>query len=162
MNLTHVRLRSTKGKTVGTLLCSALAFTLLLFVVETVDAQAIGPQASRLIGTIQSKNFIGAVFSDSKGEQSFYRVFEILPDGSKIVAVRSDSISLKGTDGMSYDMYIAHDMTKSASANTASPVQPVVPAEPVAPGIQQNRSTDKPDALARPRGRHSRTQTEEE
>jgi len=162
MNLTHIRLRSIKGKTVGMLLCSALAFTLLLFVVETVDAQAIGPQASRLIGTIQSKKFIGAVFSDSKGEQSFYRMHDTLPDGSKIVAVRSDSISLKGTDGMSYDMYIAHDMTKSAIANTASPVQPVVPAVPFAAGAQQNRSTDKPDALARPRGRHSRTQTDEE
>ena len=164
MNLTHIRLRSIKGKTVGMLLCSALVFILPHFFVNTVDAQATGPQASRLIGTIQSKKFIGAVFSDSKGEQTFYRVHDTLPDGSKLVAVRSDSISLKGTDGMSYDMYIAHDMTKSAIANTVAPVQPqpVVPAVSFAPRAQQNRSTEKPDALARPRGRRGRTQTDEE
>jgi hypothetical protein len=162
MNPTFIRLRSITGKTVGTLLRSAIAFALLLFFVVTVDGQAIGPQASRLIGTIQSNNFIGAVFSDSKGEQTFYRVFDTLPDGSRIVAVRSDSISLKGTDGMSYDMYIAHDMTKSPVANTGAPIQPVVPAEPFAAGALQNRSTEQPDAQARPRGRHGRMQSDEE
>jgi len=162
MNLTLIRLRSIAGKTVGTLLCSVIAFVLLLFFVVTVEGQAIGPQASRLIGTIQSNNFIGAVFSDSKGEQSFYRLFDTLPDGSRIVAVRSDSISLKGTDGMSYDMYIAHDMTKSAVANTAAPVQPVGPVEPFAAGALQNRSTEKTDAQTRPRGRHGRMQSDEE
>jgi hypothetical protein len=120
MNPTHIRPRSIKVKTVGTLLCTAFAVTLLLFFVETVDAQATGPQASRLIGTIQSKNFIGAVFSDSKGEQSFYRVFDTLPDGSKIVAVRSDSISLKGTDGMAYDMYIAHEKIVGSTVSPPS------------------------------------------
>jgi len=162
MNLTHIRLRSIKGKTLGTLLCSTLAFTLLLFVVNTVDAQAIGPQASRLIGTIQSKNFIGAVFSDSKGEQSFYRVFDTLPDGSKIVAVRSDSISLRGTDGMSYDMYIAHDMTMSPVTNTTAPVRPDVPADPFAPGAVQNSDAEKSKKQARPRGRRGRSHDDEE
>lgn len=141
MNLTHIRPRSIKGKTVSTLLCSTLAFTLLLFVVETVDAQTIGPQASRLIGTIQSKNFIGAVFSDSKGEQSFYRVFDTLPDGSKIVAVRSDSISLKGASGTRYDIYVNHDMktvavgaeSQSAPINPTSPETAISNIEPVQP-----------------------------
>ncbi len=150
MDLTHFRRRSIKGKTVGTLLCSALVLTLLLFFVNTADAQATGPQASRLIGTIQSKNFIGAVFSDSKGEQSFYRMFDTLPDGSKIVAVRSDSISLKGTDGMSYDMYIAHDMkavgaaSQSAHINPAPPETAISNTEPVQPNprkVKRRRSS---------------------
>ena len=162
MNVTQIRLRSLKEKTVGTLLCTAFVFTLMFFFVDTMDAQAVGPQATRLIGTIQSKNFIGAVFSDSKGEQSFYRVFDTLPDGSRIVAVRPDSITLKGTDGMSYDMYIAHDMTKSPVTNTAAPVRPDVPAGPFAPRAVQNRSTEKPNALSRPRGRLGRSQSDEE
>jgi hypothetical protein len=139
MNLTHIRLRSLKEKTVGTLLCTAFVFTLPLFFVGTVDAQAMGPQASRLIGTIQSKNFIGAVFSDSKGEQSFYRVFDTLPDGSQIVEVRSDSISLKGESGTRYDIYVNHDMktvgdaSQSAHINPSSPETAIPNAEPVKP-----------------------------
>jgi hypothetical protein len=162
MDLTHIRLRSLKKKSVGTLLYAAITITLLLLFVATVDAQATGPQAFRLIGTIQSKNFIGAVFSDSKGEQSFYRVFDTLPDGSKIVAVRPDSITLKGTDGMSYDMYIAHDMTKSAISTPAAPVRPDVPANPIAPGAQQSSQIERMNAQAQPRGRHGRIQAEEE
>jgi hypothetical protein len=123
MNLTHVRPRSTKGKTVGTLLCSALAFTLLLFVVETVDAQAIGPQAYRLIGTIQSKDFIGAVFSDSKDEQSFYRLHEKLSDGMQIVAVRGDSISLKDESGARFELYINHDIKTVGVANQSAHIE---------------------------------------
>jgi hypothetical protein len=109
MILTYIRQRSITEETVGTLFRMALVFTLALFFADMVDAQTAGPQAARLIGTIQSEKFTGAVFSDSKGEQTFYRVFDTLPDGSQIVAVRSESISLKGTNGMSYDMYIAHD-----------------------------------------------------
>jgi hypothetical protein len=162
MILTHIILRSLKEEIVGMLSCSAFAFTLLLFFVGTVDAQAIGPQASRLIGTIQSRNFIGAVFSDSKGEQSFYRVFDTLPDGSKIVTVRSDSISLKGSDGTSYDMYIAHDMTRYPVENTAAPVRPDVSAEPVAPATVQKSDAEIPKARSRPHGRPGQRQSDAE
>lgn len=155
MDLTHVRLRSLKKETTGMLLCMAFAVTLLFFFVDTVDAQSIGPQAFRLIGTIQSKNFIGAVFSDSKGEQSFYRVLDTLPDGSKIVAVHSDSISLRGSDGLSYDMYIAHDMkavgaaSQSEHINTSSPETAISKTEPVQPnprkGKRRRTSTSEED-----------------
>jgi hypothetical protein len=139
MILTHIRQRSRKEETVGTLLCTAFIVTLLLFFVDTVDAQATGPQDSRLIGTIQSKNFIGAVFSDTKGEQSFYRLFDTMPDGSRIVAVRSDSISLKGESGTRYDIYVNHDMktvgtaSQSAHINPSSPDTAISNAEPVQP-----------------------------
>ena len=161
MNLTYIRLRSIKEETVGKLFRMALVFTLVLFFVDTVDAQPVGPQVTRLIGTIQSKNFIGAVFSDSKGEQSFYRVFDTLPDGSKIVAVRSDSISLKGTDGVSYDMYIAHDMTTSPIANTAAPVRPDVPADPYVPPAIQKATPEPRNTHARPRGLRDRARSKE-
>jgi hypothetical protein len=161
-SLMYIRLRSIKEESVCKFFCAALVVTLLFFFVDTVDAQAIGPQASRLIGTIQSDNFTGAVFSDSKGEQTFYRVFDTLPDGSRIVAVRSDSISLKGTNGISYDMYIAHDMIKSPVTNTGVPVKPDVPAESISPGAIQNTNTERPNARVRPRGRHGRAQSDEE
>lgn len=138
----------------------ALVCTLLLFLVDSAHAQAVGPQGFHLIGTIQSNNFIGAVFSDPKGEQTFARVFDTLPDGSQIVAVRSDSISLKRTDGMSYDMYIAHDMIMSPVMNTAAPVRPDVPSDPFAPGTLQNSTAEEPKARARPHGRHGRTRTD--
>jgi hypothetical protein len=162
MILTYIKLRSIKEETAGTLFRIALVLTLALFFAGMVDAQTAGPQASRLIGTIQSENFTGAVFSDSKGEQTVYRVFDTLPEGSRIVAVRSDSISLKGTNGISYDMYIAHDMIKSPVTNMGVPVKPDVPAESISPGAIQNTNTERPNARVRPRGRHGRAQSDEE
>jgi len=162
MSPTYIRLHSIKDEICSKLSRIALVFFLLLFLVDTMDAQPAGPQSLRLIGTIQSGNFTGAVFSDEKGEQSFFRVFATLPDGSQIVKVRSDSIALKGADGTSYDMYIAHDMTRSPVANTAAPVQPDVSAEPVAPATVQKSNAEIPKARSRAHGRPSQGQSNAE
>jgi hypothetical protein len=162
MILTYIRQRSITEETAGTLFRMALVFTLALFFTDMVDAQTAGPQAARLIGTIQSEKFTGAVFSDSKGEQTFYRVFDTLPDGSQIVAVRSESISLKGTNGISYDMYIAHDMMTSPATNSAAPVKPDIPAESISPGAIQNTDAVPPRPKARRRDRRSRSSSDEE
>jgi hypothetical protein len=161
MILTYIRLQSIKRNAVGTLFCMALVFTLALFIPGMVNAQTAGPQAARLIGTIQSDDFTGAVFSDSKGEQTFYRVFDTLPDGSQIVAVRSGSILLKKADGMSYDMYIAHDVTTSPVTNTAAPVRPDVPAESISPGALQNTDAVPPRPKGRRRDRQRSSSGEE-
>jgi len=162
MSLTYNRLQSKKKENVSKLFRVALVFTLVLFFVDTLDAQPAGPQVTRLIGTIQSKNFIGAVFSDSKGEQSFYRVFDTLPDGSKIVTVRSDSISLKGSDGTSYDMYIAHDMTMSPATNTAASIRPDVPADHPLPPAIQKAIPEPRNTHVRPRGWRDKIRSREE
>ena len=67
--------------------------------------QASDPSGYRLIGTMEGAPLAGAVISDSTGTQTFYRLHELLPDGSQVIKVRSDSISLKRSDGTSYDLY---------------------------------------------------------
>ena len=130
-------------------------YIILLFFVNSVDAQVA--DSYRLIGTIQSRNFIGIVMSDSKGAQSFYGVSDKMPDGSQIVEVRSDSITLKRTDGTLYDMYIAHDTKTVASV---APVKPDVPADPYAPGAIRNINAEQPNPLVRHRGRAGRQRPE--
>ena len=155
MSLTYNRLRSIKKENVGKLFRVALVFTLVLFFVDTLDAQPAGPQVTRLIGTIQSKNFIGAVFSDAKGEQSFYRLYEKLPDGMKIVEVRSNSITLKGESGEHYDVYINHNIKtvgaaiQSAHIASSSPGTAISTAEPLQPnprrGIRRRNTSSEED-----------------
>ncbi|HYA88349.1 MAG TPA: hypothetical protein VEI57_14940 [Nitrospirota bacterium] len=79
------------------------------------NAQAATPPGYSLVGTIRGEDFSGAVIIVSKGEQSFFRLFDKLPDGSQIIEVRTDNIVLRGTDGMTYEMYILHE-TKNVAA----------------------------------------------
>jgi len=97
---------------------------LCCFSLSTPMTPTTGPQVLRLIGRYRA-GILPALFSAMKKASSLFRVFATLPDGSQIVKVRSDSIALKGADGTSYDMYIAHDMTRSPVENTAAPVQPM-------------------------------------
>lgn len=150
----HIRLRSKKEETADKLFCMALLCALLLFFADSVHAQAVGPQIYRLIGTIQSRKFTGAVFCDSKGEQTFYQLHDVLPDGMKIVLVRDDSISLRGSDGMLYDMFVSHDMKNvGPSGQSVSISPPQSSATTITPMDQQS--------TARPRrSRHSPHQEE--
>jgi len=102
------------------------------------NASAAEPAGFNLIGTIVSKAFTGAVIKDGTGMQTFFRLYEALPDGSKIVRVQADSISLKGADGSLYDMFIAHERTVGSaappqiSANSPVNVTPPSPATSLA------------------------------
>jgi len=123
----------------------------------TVYAQVTGtPAAYRLLGTIEGRAFTGAVLSDSTGVQSFYRLNEKLPDGSQLVEVRSDSISLRGTDRITYEIYISHD------TKTVASVQHDVPADPYATGAIRNADAELQNSQVRPRGRHGRTRSGED
>lgn len=87
---------------------------LIFSILSHASMASAGPASSdalNLTGTIVGTFFNGAVLKDSKGEQLFYRLYDVLPDGSQIVDVRSDSISIKGTDGRRYEMYISHERT---------------------------------------------------
>lgn len=63
----------------------------------------------RLIGTVEGDLFAGAVLQDDSGEQSFYRIRAKLPDGSRIVKVLRDTITVKKPDDTTYEIEIADD-----------------------------------------------------
>ncbi len=93
---------------------------LSICLIGTVDAEGPGQSGYSLVGTIQSGDFTGAVISVSKNEQTFFRVGEKLPDGSKIVKVMPDNITLKGADGTLYNMYISHETVAGSAVSPAS------------------------------------------
>lgn len=103
------------------LACCALFFS------ARADAEAANPSSYSLIGTIVTKGFVGAVINDTKGEQTFYRIYTKLPDGMQIVEVRGDSISLKDETGTRYDIYINHEVNKVGAANQSAQIDTYVP-----------------------------------
>jgi len=108
---------------------------------------APAPSTYRLIGTVESGAFVGAVLDDAAaGAQAFYRLRETLPDGSRIVKVQSDSISVKRSDGMVYELYIIHDM--KAAAPSARPPASASPAPPRV--TESQRPADEQTRAARP------------
>ncbi len=62
----------------------------------------------RLIGTIEGEIFAGAVIEDSSG-QAFYRINQKLPDGSHIVKVRRDRITVQRADGSTTEIQVVDD-----------------------------------------------------
>ncbi len=107
---------------------------------------AAAPSTYRLIGTVEGGGFVGAVLDDvAAGAQTFFRLKETLPDGSRIIKVRSDSISIKRSDGVVYELYTIHDMTAAPSTRppaTASSPAPQVTAD--------QRNADMQTRAARP------------
>jgi hypothetical protein len=99
---------------------TALLLTVQLSFVSPVNAEAAAQAGYSLIGTIRSGDFSGAVILVAKGEQSFFRLHEKLPDGSQIVKIRDDSISIKEADGTLYDMYISHERIAGSAASPST------------------------------------------
>jgi hypothetical protein len=139
----------------------------ILILSGTGECQTPTQSDSYLVGTIISEMFTGAVIKDAKGEQLFYRIHETLPDGSRIIKVADDHISLKGPDGALYTMFIMHGRTESreagavqASATASPPIGPP-PEQATAPqnarrlGAGRNmskRDADQTNAMASPPG----------
>ena len=71
-----------------------------------------GPAAEsssyRLIGTVEGESFAGAVLEDGTG-QTFYRIHQKLPDGSMIVKVMRDKVTLRKPEGQTVDLVVADD-----------------------------------------------------
>jgi hypothetical protein len=152
-----------KKKTVHTLVLLTLLISPALFLADGVDAQPVqslepprdpnaysptalpaAPSVFRLIGTVEGKAFAGAVLDDATGAQSFYRINDKLPDGSQVVKVQSDSISLKRDDGTAYELYITHD------TKTVVPTKLPVSAGPVTPiSSVDRRLADAQRSIAR-------------
>jgi len=122
---------------------------------DQAEAQAPSPASTaassvfRLIGTIEGAHLSGAVIEDAAGVQTFYLLLERLPDDSKILKVRSDSVVIEQADGALAELIVSPGPARSAVPNRPVPSDPpardIRPPEPV-PG--QN-SPPK-----RPRSRH--------
>lgn len=85
-----------------------------------------GPSAAvestyRLVGTVESKEFTGAVIITPDGNQSFYRLRETLPDGAQLVMVHSDRILVKGPDGSRYEMFVTATGRLQSTAASGAP-----------------------------------------
>ena len=74
------------------------------------SAPAAETSVYKLIGTVEGEVFSGAVLEDTTG-QAFYRIHEKLPDGSQIIKVGRDRITIKRSDGGTTELQIV-DETK--------------------------------------------------
>jgi hypothetical protein len=144
-----------KKRTVRSLFLITLLIFLPLSLIGQVNAQVATQPGYSLIGTIRSGDFSGAVIIVAKGEQSFFRLFEKLPDGSQVVQVRDDSISLKGTDGTIYDMFISHEKTAGSVAPPTGADSPLNITSQAPATVLSNTGTGQPNARQRRRARHS-------
>lgn len=75
----------------------------------------------KLIGTVEGEDFAGAVLEDSSG-QAFYQRGEKLPDGSRIVKVQRDKVTIKKSDGGLTEVQIVDDnkiVNISSKSNTS-------------------------------------------
>jgi general secretion pathway protein C len=76
--------------------------------------------AYTLIGTIEGEYFSGAVLADATNQQAFYRLNQKLPDGSQIVKVKRDRVTIKRSDGSTVEIQIVDD-TKIVNVAKAVP-----------------------------------------
>jgi len=76
--------------------------------------------AYTLIGTIEGEFFSGAVLADTANIQTFYRLDQKLPDGSRIVKVKRDLVTLKRSDGSTVNLQLVDD-TKIVNVAKAVP-----------------------------------------
>jgi general secretion pathway protein C len=72
-------------------------------------ASAAEASVFTLIGTIEGESFAGAVLQDATNIQAFYRINQKLPDGSIIVKVGRDRITLRRADGEKIELSIVDD-----------------------------------------------------
>ena len=81
---------------------------------------SFAPQAApvsspyRLIGILQSGGFSGAVLEDGTGVQTFYRVDQRLPDDSRIVRVKHNSVLIRLSDGSVSELVVIDDVKAPA------------------------------------------------
>jgi general secretion pathway protein C len=74
-------------------------------------AAASAPSQYLLIGTVEGEAFAGAVLQDASNLQTFYRRGQKLPDGSRIISVKRDRITLSQPGGGTIEIQIV-DETK--------------------------------------------------
>src|SRR5271169_710899 len=88
--LAMIRFSVMKNEVIRNFVLMSILFFLPLSLIDQVHGQVAAQSGYNLIGTIRSGGFSGAVIKVENGEQSFFRLFEKLPDGSQLVQVRDD------------------------------------------------------------------------
>jgi general secretion pathway protein C len=83
-------------------------------------AAAVESSVYTLIGTVEGESFAGAVLQDATNIQTFYRRDEKMPDGSRIVKVLRDRISLRKPDGGTIELQVVDD-TKIVNVASRTP-----------------------------------------
>jgi hypothetical protein len=139
--------RASSHKTGASVVLFALLVTASFFLSSRVYAQplppgpAAAPSGLRLVGTVKSKAFSGAVLVDAAGMQSFYRLNDRLPDESQIVKVLNDSILLKRADNMYYELFITGDTNTAIQATSQkSDIMNEQEKRPPQSGVDERRS----------------------
>jgi len=90
---------------------------------EGGGASASQPASSyTLVGTVEGAVFAGAVLQDATNAQTFYRIFQKLPDGSQIVKVLRDRVTLKRSDGTTSELQIVDDTKIVAVGKPTGPL----------------------------------------
>ncbi len=146
------------------LLCSLLLFIVPVFF-PAVTGQAQVGSAYRLIGIVKGPDFVGAVIDDGKGGQALYRLREQLPDGSRITGAQNDSVTIKQSDGASYDLFLMQS-AKPSSAQPERPPANAGQAQPPGASVGQSPaaiSTQDPAQAGQPikRGKSRRLRSSE-
>jgi general secretion pathway protein C len=62
----------------------------------------------KLIGTVEGGSFAGAVLEDNSG-QAFYRINQKLPDGSTMVKIMRDKVTIRRSDGATVNLEVVDD-----------------------------------------------------
>lgn len=86
------------------------------------SAPAAETSVYKLIGTVEGGVFSGAVLEDTTG-QAFYRLHEKLPDGSQLVKVRRDRITLRRADGGTAELEVVDETKIVSVARTGAGVR---------------------------------------
>lgn len=81
--------------------------------------QPAGSSSYKLIGSVEGTVFSGAVLADGAG-QAFYRIKQKLPDGSVVVKVMRDRITLRRPDGVTMDIEVVDDTKIVAMRNNGA------------------------------------------
>lgn len=87
------------------------------------ETSVVEPSVYVLIGTVEGSSFAGAVLQDETNAQTFYRLNEKLPDGSRIIKVRRDWVTLRKADGGTIDIQLQDD-TKIVNVASRTPARP--------------------------------------
>lgn len=116
------------------------AFCLLLFPSLSGAPSLATENTYHLVGTVESKDFIGAVIITPDGIQSFYRLRETLPDGAQLVQVHSDSITVRGSDGSRYEMFITAGANSGGKVMASPSITPSGPTESIPNSVKKRLS----------------------
>ena len=142
----HASLRNAAGSSSPVLWPLVLLLLAFLPAGMTAAQPAPAEQSSadqRLVGTTEGAVFSGAVLMDSSGKQQFFRVNELLPDGSRLIKVKSESILVRRPDGRTYEVFVFRELRAAVPSSGSNPA--------VAPRDSDERDASEP---RRPPRRH--------